>query len=361
MKKLSPKALSLLFIGVAVVFIVVFILFQSPFSKKTDVHLDEHEHDHPMDGSPTLTDPFQEEEPPRINNITFNDPVRMTLGELSDASPHLIGASKEYVLIKTYGDYLHLYNIKVKSRTIIDRLIDEAILLPDGKFVIYYNEPLMNQGEITAYDPLTETKTTLLKLPYGEKLTQLAYHEGALVYSTHPMYEEKKITNHSLILPVYANMYPPAAQKTELPSGDTAWDGYKKDMYMYIPSTQTIDRIQYGSGTFPFSSLTKEPIAKVTKIELSDSGNWFGLYTSTTGAERNLVVDGATISDFDDIFDVSWFQDQLVINDTFNLYLFHPKTKTKSLLKSDVSDFYIHDNRIYYRDTNNTFKYIEAK
>ena len=361
MKKNQVKIFVASFIILILVFIGLFIKFQ--FAKTSDANTPAVIPTSPIgeDNDEHGEDPIDAIVGGSVGGLDFSKPTTLLMSSLKEASPHLVDATDRYALVSTYGGYLHVYDIKGKNREVIDRQIEQSLITPDNQFVIYYTEQILNQGEIKLYDITTKGNSTVLKLEYGEKLTHLDYNEGVVLYSTHPAYQEDKIASKSFVISNYIDKYPPSAQKTTLGEGVTAFAAYQNQIYMYMPNKKSIDRVQLGLGTTVFKDLSKEPIETINKMEFNTDGQWFALYDSTSKTHNAILLNGTTLTGFSDIQDAAWYQNQLLIIDDYNLYVYDEKTKTKTLLKTFVSEIQVFGDSIVYREGDGSFYQITKK
>lgn len=277
------------------------------------------------------------------------------------SNPTLLAATDRYLLIQSYGGVLYLYDLKTKERIMIDKNTDIAALDPKNEMVIYTKDgdhtPSM-MYTVYAYD-------INLKSSVGEvdrsfpKIAGLSYTKGAVIYTAYVLQGSHDEEDHGFYLKTkvigpYKDKYPGQFREKvweqDMGPAVTVKDGV---VYTYTPQQKAFQIIRIGDHIDTLSKVPYNIDANdIQSIDINDRDQW--LIRTMTPPEKDSITKvyiPDNVIEMEAIVDAYWFgHDHIIISNNDDLYDYNVATKQSTKIKSDVFEFRLVGNTIYYND-----------
>lgn len=358
--------------GLCIVAIILFVLFikfnmnDSTEEKETEptvnVKIDKEkiEEHHEMIDDPFMGTDGTIKKSAKISGLTFKTPHEITDYPVQEGTmPIILGVSNKYMIVKSFGDILHIYNFETKKKIKIADHVDHAIISDDNQFVFYSTKEAVFQYDIGR----NVDNGVIVMGPPASTMESFVYHNGLLFYTfIDGGLDGDPYRTESFVLPRFMSSYTTQQVTNNIDNTTPTLTLFNNEFYYFDKATNSVEKIALGGGhQTAFAFPTK--VASPSKIEANANGDWLVLDYDESTYTVKVQLSNGTVTGFESITDASWYDaERLVVLSDTNLYLYNVKTGKKEGVEYEVSHYKnVQNGNIVYVPNKEIISVIEKR
>lgn len=303
-------------------------------------------------------DPFNnvklEEGNVTIGNENFNFKF-IKEANYENTAATLIGSSENYLLFHNYNGVLSYYDKKIPKKFVIDEHINIASISPDERYIIYTKNAIKKEAfYYLDLETFEKNEFDIYLHDNHMEAIDMAIKDG-LVYFIVKETDSGKTSIHYTALPSYVDNYSKTERNSSIDINADKLFLFNNDVFAFNKDKDSFEKIIPNNPTESFIKITSEDVTELFGFDYADDSNWV-IGVKTKQDESVIITPSEKVKCYEAAMKTTLFDDNfLLINDNLSLYLFDLTNNESSLIKSDITDYFVIKNRIIIQTNNGEF------
>lgn len=296
-----------------------------------------------------------------IHNITFLKPTNVSKKLLQEnTNAFLTDDGENMMLFRAYGGVAYIYNKIDDTRFVVGNDIPKATLCTNPNYLAYISEHEFRTPKIIPYEVGLGNAQALYTAPYNHKITSIAC-DNQHVYFTVETPEGKKSTQVALLQEFQGKILPSETPQSVHNSSDFIVKN-ANGVYVYLPGENKFHLMKlHGNNNQDISVHVQDSVSRFLQMKLNDNGDYLAVYYDQELLLKG-TINGEVLDGFLNLAMAEWYDEHhVLLLDTNTLYLYNAETKQKEVLKTDVSDFVVSNQDLFFHNAIGELYYMQRK